>query len=208
MNKEEALRVSLEEARKTGQLTASTRNLLSEAFGTRYRNAIALIGAGKVRRVTFNQSKRTVWLVSGKGREYLILPKAGFCSCEDFYFRVISQEETLCYHLLAQKLADALGQYSAAEEEDERYDEVVNQSVTQVEHARRSSIRDAEAIRLFVAQILAGAELPLKSIAEALADAGFPPLTNRHLAAILAADKTRRFFSKRGVWSLRSHKAS
>jgi len=206
-NEEETLRTSLEETKKTGQLSLVTRNLLSATFGTRFKNAIAVIDSGKVHKLTFCPSNRTVWLVIGKEKPYLILPNAGFCSCEDFYFRVISKEETLCYHLLAQRLAAVLGQFSATKERDDRYDEIIQPSVKEL-HSRMLSIRDTESIKLFVVGILAETELPLKSIIEALIEAGFPPLTRRHLAAILAADKTRRFNSKNGLWTLRSRNAA
>ncbi|MEM2922303.1 MAG: hypothetical protein QXF26_08330 [Candidatus Bathyarchaeia archaeon] len=201
---EETLRLGLEEASSTGSLTPSTRQLFSEVFGNRFRNAINSIDAAKVKKIIFKPSNRAVWLVSGKGKEHLILPRAGFCSCEDFYFRVISQEETLCYHLLAQKLAEALGRYSTTEEGDERYSEVVDKSLKNLESERRTSARETDAVRLFVAGALAGKELPLKSIVNTLKDVGFTSITNRRLAAILATDKSRRFLSEGGIWKLRS----
>ena len=202
---EETLRVSLDEAKRTGQLSAAARNLLSAAFGARFKNADTVVETGRVRRVAFQPSNRVVWLVSGKEKEYLVLSHAGFCSCEDFYFRVISREETLCYHLLAQRLAEALDKYVLAEENDERYNEIVNPSVTELEHPRQLARKDVETIRLFVVGILADVtELPFGSIVGALTEAGFPSLTRRHLSAILAADKRRRFASKNGSWSLRS----
>ena len=207
-DEKEALLSSLGEARETGQITVATRNLLSETFGARFRNATVVIDAGKVHKLTFHPSNRTVWLVIGKEKQYLILANAGFCSCEDFYFRVISHEESLCYHLLAQRLAEALGQFSATEEKDDQYEEIIRPSVTELEHSRKLSIRDTETIRQFVAGLLAEAELPLESIVGALAEAGFPSLERRHLATILAADKTRRFNSKKGLWSLTSRKVA
>ena len=202
---EDTLLLSLDEAKRTGQLSAATRNLLSAAFGSRFKNADTAVETGRVHRIAFQPSKRTVWLVSGKEKEYLVLSHAGFCSCEDFYFRVISREETLCYHLLAQRLAEALDKYVRAEENDEKYNEIVGPSVTELEHPRRLARKDVETIRLFVVGILADVtELPLESIIGALTEAGFPSLTRRHLSVILAADKSRRFASKNGFWSLGS----
>jgi len=204
-SQEETLRVSLDEAKRTRQISITTRNLLFETFGARFKSANIVVEAGRVRRMTFHPSNRTVWLVRGKEKEYLVLSHAGFCSCEDFYFRVISREETLCYHLLAQRLAKALGKFSSTEESDSRYDEIVDPSVTELEHSRKLAIRDVETIRLFVVGILADVtELPFESIVGALTEAGFPALTRKHLSAILAADKRRRFASNDGYWSLRS----
>jgi predicted nucleic acid-binding Zn finger protein len=50
------------------------------------------------------------------------MPAAGFCSCDDFYFRVMDRETNICYHLIAQKIADALEWYDKIEEEDRLYD--------------------------------------------------------------------------------------
>ena len=202
---EETLRASLDEAKRTGQLCAAARNQLSAAFGDRYTNADMVVETGRVCRVAFQPSGRIVWFVSGKEKEYLVLPHAGFCSCEDFYFRVISRKETLCYHLLAQSLAEALNKYVRAEENDGRYNEIVDPSVTELEHPRKLARKDVETIRLFVVGILADVtELPFESIVGALTEAGFPSLTRRHLSAILAADKSRRFASKNASWSLRA----
>ncbi len=49
------------------------------------------------------------------------MPAAEFCSCDDFYFRVMDGEVHLCYHLIAQKIAAALKQYDEIEENDELY---------------------------------------------------------------------------------------
>jgi predicted nucleic acid-binding Zn finger protein len=49
------------------------------------------------------------------------MPAAGFCSCDDFYFRVMDRETNICYHLIAQKLSDALTQYDKIDEEDRLY---------------------------------------------------------------------------------------
>jgi predicted nucleic acid-binding Zn finger protein len=43
----------------------------------------------RVKKYTFKPSGRVVWVVVGKERDYLIMPDAEFCSCDDFYFRVI-----------------------------------------------------------------------------------------------------------------------
>ncbi|RJS90038.1 hypothetical protein CW700_01840, partial [Candidatus Bathyarchaeota archaeon] len=73
-------------------------------------------------RYTFQPSGRVVWIVVGKEGEYQILPRAGYCSCDDFYFRIINGEAGLCYHLIAQRLAEALGRFEEVEEGDEFYD--------------------------------------------------------------------------------------
>jgi len=53
------------------------------------------------------------------------MPEAEFCSCDDFYFRVLDREIHLCYHLIAQKLAKILEWYEIIEEHDELYDSLM-----------------------------------------------------------------------------------
>ncbi len=200
---EETLWMSLNETQRMGRLSPAARNLLSKAFGARFSNAVTAVETGRVRRIAFRPSNRTVWLVSGKEREYLVLSRAGFCSCEDFYFRVIGGEETLCYHLLAQRLAEALDKYIRVEENDDKYSEIVDPSATESEHQRKLAIKDTETVRLFAEEVLTDkSESSLANIQGALTEAGFPTFTKRHLSAVLAADKKRRFTSRKGVWRL------
>ena len=45
-----------------------------------------------------------------------------YCSCQDFYIKVVIQREiNYCYHLLAKLLAESLSIYSEIRVEDERY---------------------------------------------------------------------------------------
>ena len=190
------------------QLSDEIRDELSKVFGTRLENAVKAVEEGKVRRVTFTPSRRAVWIVSGKERDYLLLSAAGYCSCEDFYFRVISHEEFLCYHLLAQRLAGALGKYTVAEEPDSRYDEVASRVAKEVEEPRKLPIEAVENVRRLVAAVLVEEQrLPIGRILELVREAGFPDLTSRHLVVILVADKAKRFRGLDGEWELVSSRS-
>jgi len=204
---EQVLREALERIKVEGALPEATRNDLAKIFGVRLENALGTVEEGKVRRARFRPSGRVVWLVSGREREYFILPKAGFCSCEDFYFRVISHEEFLCYHLLAQRLAEAMGRYATFEEPDDRYEEVALRVAREHERPRKLPIRDVENVRRVVAGILSEERiLPLDRLLEVVHEAGFPTLTKRHLIAILVADKDKRFRGVEGLWEMKSVK--
>ena len=100
---------------------------LSKSFGPRFAKAWETVKEGRVKKYVFHPSQRTVWIVVGKQREYLILPAASFCSCDDFYFRVMDQEVQLCYHLLAQKMAEALKKYDKIEEVDQLYEPLMKE---------------------------------------------------------------------------------
>jgi len=81
----------------------------------------------RVKLYIFKPSGRKRWIVVGKHGEYLILPEAEYCSCHDFFFRVMSGEKPTCYHLIAVKLAKKKGEYEVIEEDDEWHDILMNE---------------------------------------------------------------------------------
>jgi predicted nucleic acid-binding Zn finger protein len=111
-----------EEAKSQGNVTEKQMAQLSEALGSRFTKAWEALEEGRVKKYIFSSSDRIVWIVVGREREYLIMPAAGYCSCDDFYFRVLDREVHICYHLIAQKIADALEWFDKIEEDDETYD--------------------------------------------------------------------------------------
>ena len=111
-----------EEAKTKGEITGNHLSQLSEAFGLRFTKAWDTINEKRVKKYIFSPSGRIVWIVVGREREYQIMPAAGFCSCDDFYFRVMDREANICYHLVAQKIAEALELYDRIEEEDRLYE--------------------------------------------------------------------------------------
>lgn len=113
---------SICEEAKNNKITEQQFTELSEAFGLRFNKAWDTIQEERVKKYVFNPSGRIVWIVVGREREYQIIPAAGFCSCDDFYFRVMDRETNICYHLIAQKLADAFTLYDKIEEEDRLFE--------------------------------------------------------------------------------------
>jgi predicted nucleic acid-binding Zn finger protein len=111
-----------EEAKSQGNVTEKQMAQLSEALGSRFTKAWEALEEGRVKKYIFSSSDRIVWIVVGREREYLIMPAAGYCSCDDFYFRVLDREVHICYHLIAQKISDALEWFDKIEEDDETYD--------------------------------------------------------------------------------------
>lgn len=111
-----------EEAKNRGVLTDKNIGQLSESLGSRFNKAWEAIKEERVKKYIFNPSRRVVWIVVGREREYQIMPAAGFCSCDDFYFRVIDREVNICYHLIAQKISEALELFDEIEEEDRLYE--------------------------------------------------------------------------------------
>lgn len=109
-------------AKNKGELTENQLLQLSKALGSRFKKALETINEARVKKYIFSPSNRIVWIVVGREREYQIMPIAGFCSCDDFYFRVMEKDTNICYHLIAQKIAETLEKFDQIEEEDRLYD--------------------------------------------------------------------------------------
>jgi predicted nucleic acid-binding Zn finger protein len=115
------------EAKTEGKLTGKNLTKLYETFGQRFIKAFQALKEKRVKKYVFKPSGRVVWIVIGKERDYLIMPEAEFCQCDDFYFRVLDKEVHLCYHLIAQKIAHILDWYEIIEEHDELYDSLMKE---------------------------------------------------------------------------------
>lgn len=126
-NEIDPLRIICEEAKSEGALSGKIKEDMKKVFGQRFLKAYETIIEERVKKYCFNPSGRVVWIVVGRNRDYLILPAAGFCSCDDFYYKVMKGEIYLCYHLIAQKLAESLGSYDQIEENDDFYEVLMNE---------------------------------------------------------------------------------
>jgi len=115
------------EAKSVGKLSGTNLTELYELFGTRFTKALDALKEGRVKKYTFKPSGRVVWIVVGRERDYLIMPEAEFCTCDDFYFRVLDKKIHMCYHLLTQKIAQNLCWFDSVDAEDENYDMLMNE---------------------------------------------------------------------------------
>jgi predicted nucleic acid-binding Zn finger protein len=115
------------QAKEDDKLTGKNLTRLYETFGQRFTKALETLKENRVKKYVFRPSGKTIWIVVGKERDYLIIPEAEFCTCDDFYFRVLDRQVHLCYHLIAQKIANSLGWYETIEENDELYDSLMNE---------------------------------------------------------------------------------
>jgi len=111
-----------DELRSSRRLTRALWDRLRSAFGDRFDKAWRLVEEGRVKRYVFTPSGRTAWIVVGRGGEYQILPASGYCSCNDFYYRVVDGGAGVCYHLIGQRLAEALDAYDEVREGDEFFE--------------------------------------------------------------------------------------
>jgi len=118
----EALVNICKEAKGKGKITGDDLTRLTALFGSRFLKAWEALREGRVKKYTFKPSGRVVWIVVGRERDYLVMPAADFCSCDDFYYNIMDRKAHLCYHLIAQKLAESLGWYDKIDEGDDFHD--------------------------------------------------------------------------------------
>jgi len=124
-SEDDVLQIVCKEAKADGRLSGKNLTELYETFGQRFTKAFEALKENRVKKYVFKPSGKTIWIVVGKERDYLIIPQAEFCMCDDFYFRVLDRQVHLCYHLIAQKIANALDWYETIEERDELYDSLM-----------------------------------------------------------------------------------
>jgi predicted nucleic acid-binding Zn finger protein len=117
----EALNAICREAKAEGKLSGKNLTDLYELFGQRFTKALDALKENRVKKYVFKPSGRIVWIVVGRERDYLLMPEAEFCTCDDFYFRVLDRKVHLCYHLMAQKIARNLSWFETIDESDDLY---------------------------------------------------------------------------------------
>ncbi len=120
------LRQLSQEIRRTHALSEEQKQTLSKVFAKRFLQAMALVEASKVTRYRFKPSGRTIWVVKGRKGEYQVMPDSMFCTCDDYYFRVMDNKKQLCYHLVAQQIAEGLGKFGELDLADSKYSEVTS----------------------------------------------------------------------------------
>ncbi len=138
-----ALKEICKEIEKKGQVIGNHLTRLSAAFGPRFVKAWDAVKERRIKKYVFKPSGRIVWIVVGKEREYLVMPAAEFCSCEDFYFQF--DKGHLCYHIIAQKLAEASGRFDLIEEEDHFYEVLIREWKTVETRVSKKHQRGEEA---------------------------------------------------------------
>ncbi len=113
---------ALKSIKKHQAISGSDLLNLSQQCGNRFWKALQAVAKDLVKKYIFEPSGREAWVVVGKSRDYRVLSEV-YCDCEDFYINVIVKRTAeLCYHILAQILANALGTYSEIRVDDMRYD--------------------------------------------------------------------------------------
>jgi predicted nucleic acid-binding Zn finger protein len=102
------------------------KDRLLKTFGERFTNGLELVNNHRVKRYEFKPSKRVVWVVEGRTNEYQVIPDLPFCYCDDYYFRVMDRKRGLCYHIIAQRVAEALNQFQTIHGNDSQYSNITD----------------------------------------------------------------------------------
>ena len=114
------------ELRLHSSLSARLNEKLLKIFGDRFTNALDLVESHKVRQYEFKPSRRTVWVVQGRKSRYQVIPDLPFCYCDDYYFRVMDRKRGLCYHIIAQRIAEATNRFQKMVKNDAQYSTITN----------------------------------------------------------------------------------
>ena len=100
--------------------------------GRKFEKAIDTVIAGGVKECRFLPSGRKVLSVVGTLGDEFIDPERPYCSCSNFFFRVIGGSEELCYHLLSYRIAVRTGRVTVLEFSDDEYGEYLSATVKDV----------------------------------------------------------------------------
>lgn len=95
-------------------------------YGSKFRKALDTVANGGVKEHRFLPSGRTVFTVVGQTGDEFIDPEKPYCSCSNFYFRVMGRREELCYHLLSYRMASESKSVDVVTFSDEEYDAVLS----------------------------------------------------------------------------------
>jgi predicted nucleic acid-binding Zn finger protein len=100
------------------ELTQSDIEFFRDKYDKRFIRALRAVEEGRAIKYSFQPSGTTKWIVRGQRREYLVVPHV-FCTCRSFYHSVvIDREISMCYHLLAQRIAEIREQYKSIDSTD------------------------------------------------------------------------------------------
>ncbi|MGQ9479131.1 MAG: hypothetical protein ACUVQ0_03790 [Thermoproteota archaeon] len=106
-------------------VTPECEDKLVKMFGERGKRALKTVISKRVKKYVLHPSGRIRWIIVGRNEEYLVIPVVKYCSCKDFFFYVMTGEAYMCYHLLAQRIAELTGLFSEVEESDEVYEKFI-----------------------------------------------------------------------------------
>lgn len=103
-----------------------------EKYGSKLSRAVETALGGGVKEIKFLPSGRKIFIVVGRLGDEFIDPDKPYCSCSNFFFRVLGGREEICYHLLSYKIAAMSGKLDMIEFSDEEYGEYLAATIRDV----------------------------------------------------------------------------
>ena len=110
-----------------------------QEYGAKLDRAIDAVLSGAVKEARFLPSGRKVITVVGRLGDEFIDPEKPYCSCSNFFFRVLGGSEATCYHLLGYKMAAKAGEINVTEFADDEYGDYLSAVVHDVFEVLRRS---------------------------------------------------------------------
>jgi len=101
-----------------------------------FERAIEAALGGCVKRHVFVPSGRYVCTVVGRNADEFVDPDKPFCSCESYFYSVLSAKAKYCYHILSYKIADESGLVHDVRLDDEEYDTFIGLLASDVLRSR------------------------------------------------------------------------
>jgi predicted nucleic acid-binding Zn finger protein len=103
---------------------------------SQFERAVEAAFGGCVKRHVFLPSGRYVCTVVGRNADEFVDPDKPFCSCESYFYGVLSAKAKYCYHILSYKIADESGLVKRVLFDDEEYDTFMRLLASDVLHSR------------------------------------------------------------------------
>jgi predicted nucleic acid-binding Zn finger protein len=123
---------------KTAESTEELAARFPQYSGDRgqFKKAVEAALGGCVKRHVFLPSGRCVYTVVGSNADEFLDLEKPFCSCESYFYGVLSTKVRFCYHILSYKMAEELGLVREVRFDDEEYDTFLRLLAFDVLHSR------------------------------------------------------------------------
>lgn len=128
-------------------MTSDERESLKEktadfrGYGKKWDRAVDAVLARGVKEARFLPSERKVTTVVGRLGDEFVDPERPYCSCSNFYFKVLGGREELCYHLLSFRIAAETDRIETVEFSDDEYGDYLAATIRDVFDVLRKSGR-------------------------------------------------------------------
>ncbi|MDA4128495.1 MAG: hypothetical protein OK422_03425 [Thaumarchaeota archaeon] len=94
-------------------------------FGKGFEKAIDTALSDNVKKHLFAPSGRVLYTVVGRSGDEFLDPTRPYCSCDDFYFKVLGGQKELCYHILSFRIATEANLVDTITFDDQEYNSIL-----------------------------------------------------------------------------------